>query len=86
MTNMKFFAPLAVAAVVAMGYVGYRAYSPLSEKDALLLENVEALSDGEDECHYVNGYAAFTGNPGGGYDCCKVWVNRAPDSSEGHCR
>lgn len=40
----KVFVSLAFAAVVAMGYVGYGAYSPQSEEEALLLENVEALT------------------------------------------
>ena len=33
-----------VTAVVAAGYVGYGSYGQQSEKDALLLENVEALA------------------------------------------
>lgn len=43
----KLFVPLAIAAVVAMGYMGYGAYSPQSEEEALLLENVEALTSGD---------------------------------------
>ena len=62
----KLFVPLAIAAVVAMGYMGYGAYSPQSEEEALLLENVEALTKSDDECHYTNGYTAFTGDAGGG--------------------
>ena len=42
--NKKFLVPLAVAAVVAAGYVGYGSYGQHSEDDALLLENVEALA------------------------------------------
>lgn len=45
--NKKIFVPLVAAAVVAMGYVGYGAYNSQSEEDALLLENVEALTRGE---------------------------------------
>lgn len=25
-------------------------------------------------------------NRGGAYDCCQVWVSKAPNTSEGHCR
>ncbi len=53
----KLFVPLAVAAVVAMGYVSYGAYGPQSEEDALLFENVEALAGNDvDKCNNPNGY------------------------------
>lgn len=28
----------------------------------------------------------FTNKSGGAYDCCQVWVSKAPNTSEGHCR
>lgn len=56
------------------------------DKQDITLLNVEALTAQEEGCHYTNGYVAFTKNAGGAYDCCQVWVNRAPNTSEGHCR
>lgn len=44
----------------------------------LTLLNVEALSKKEEPCDYKNGYRAFTGEKGGGYNCCKTWVNFMP--------
>ena len=48
-----FLVPLAFAAVVAAGYVSYGAYSPQSEEEALLLENVEALTKGDAGTEYA---------------------------------
>lgn len=45
--NKNFLTPLAVAAVVAAGYVGYGVYGSQPEDDVLLLENVEALARGD---------------------------------------
>ena len=46
--NKKILVPLAVAAVVAAGYVGYVTYGSQSEEEALLMDNVEALASGDD--------------------------------------
>ena len=54
-----FLVPLAFAAVVAAGYVSYGAYSPQSEEDALLLENVEALTKGDVVSPCPWGYGKF---------------------------
>lgn len=76
----------AAAFVAIAGYGVYTSQKvePLSE---LVLANVEALAEEENnECNYTNGYTAFTNKGGGAYDCCKVWVPKAPDTDEGHCR
>lgn len=57
----KLFVPLAIAAVVAMGYMGYGAYSPQSEEEALLLENVEALTKIEGCRNTITCYSTFKG-------------------------
>lgn len=51
------------------------------------LDNVKALASGEgSNCHDSNGYVTFTSKTGGAYDCCTVWVSKAPNTNEGHCR
>ncbi len=79
---------ISAAVVVVMGvsvYVGVR----VQQKDAMSdiqMANVEALVNGEGgDCNYTNGYRAFTSKGGGAYDCCKIWVNKAPDKGEGTC-
>lgn len=65
-----------VAAVAIAVFAGKKYYgSHVSETSSLLMQNVEALATGtesQDDCHYSNGYTAFTGKKGGAYDCCKV--------------
>lgn len=52
-----------------------------------MLANIEALArDESSDCDYKNGYTAFTNRGGGAYDCCRVWVSRAPNTNEGRCR
>lgn len=80
---------VAVAAVIGISaYVGVNSH----QKDAMSdiqMANVEALVRGEsgenDECHYKNGYTAFTNKGGGAYDCCSIWVAKSPNTDEGHC-
>lgn len=84
MKKKVIFASIALIAVVS---------TAISVKDTdqyltspLRLANIEALSgDESSDCHYNNGYVAFTSKSGGAYDCCKIWVNRAPNTNEGHC-
>lgn len=57
----KLIVPLAIAAVVAVGYMGYGAYSPQSEEEALLLENVEALTKIEGCRNEIICYSTFKG-------------------------
>ena len=67
---------------------GYNVYNSQKAEgmSELALANVEALADGKDEgCHDTNGYTAFMGKSGGAYDCCSVWVAKAPNTSEGNC-
>ena len=48
--------------------------------------NLEALSESENnECNYKNGYTAFTGKEGGGYDCCRIWRDLRPDTKAKMC-
>lgn len=52
----------------------------------LSLSNIEALaSDESDDCNYKNGYKAFDDASGGAYNCCKEWINKSPNTSEGTC-
>ena len=47
------------------------------------LANIEALAEvEEDDCHYTNGYKAFTGKKGGGYDCCLIWRELKPEEEQ----
>jgi len=77
-----------IAAVAIAAFVGKKTFeSHAYEASSLLMQNVEALAtgaDSQDNCHYTNGYTAFTGKKGGAYDCCKVWVQNAPQNE--HCR
>lgn len=57
-----------------------------NDKQGISLLNIEALTEQEEDCHYTNGYVAFTNKSGGAYDCCKVWISKAPNTNEGHCR
>lgn len=59
--NKKILVPLMVAAVVAVGYVGYGAFGSLAGDDALLLENVEALSKIEGCRNTITCYSTFKG-------------------------
>lgn len=79
---------LIVLVVVLTTFAGYRVYISLqtSVMSELMLANIEALASGEgNDCHYINGYVAFTGRKGGAYDCCRIWVNKRPNEIEGHC-
>lgn len=78
----------AVAAVMGIGtYVVTQTTKTADSLTELQIVNAEALSDNEkDDCNYNNGYTAFTKSSGGAYDCCKIWVSKAPNTDEGHCR
>jgi len=72
----------------AMGYSLIAAKTKSHEQVSnLMLANIEALARNEgSDCNYKNGYTAFTNRSGGAYDCCQVWVSKAPNTNEGHCR
>ena len=73
------------ACVFAIGY--YTTIQSTPQTSDLVQQNIEALANSEaGDCHYENGYTAFTSKDGGAYDCCKVWVSKKPDTDEGHCR
>lgn len=74
-----------VAVFAAMAGYGVYANQKADTISDIMLANVEALASGESGCHYANGYVAFTSDGGGAYDCCNIWVNRHPDTNEGHC-
>ena len=81
-----FLVPLAFAAVVAAGYVSYGAYSPQSEEDALLLENVEALTKGDvtGNTHPKSMESHFKcGVPMGGGSSCTTEVISCPGGGTG---
>ena len=63
--------------ICATTYFSVNANSDVS----LLMQNVEALAEGESNCNYTNGYTSFTGRSGGGYDCCMVWRDLRPDDN-----
>lgn len=89
MKNKKSFAPLLGVVVLGLSaYAGHRTYNTYAEQNVndLLLTNAEALADeeGSNDCHYDNGYTWFTGEAGGAYDCCTVWVAKKPGDE--HCR
>lgn len=47
------------------------------------LANIEALAEvEEDDCHYTNGYKAFTSESGSGYDCCQIWRALKPEDDQ----
>jgi len=77
-----------IAAVAIATFAGKKTFeSHAYETSSLLMQNVEALAtgaDSQDDCHYSNGYTAFTGKKGGAYDCCMKWVANAPNNE--HCR
>lgn len=78
-----------VVFIAIVTFVGKKSFKPhVYQSGDLLMSNVEALSTGTEEdndCNYKNGYTAFSGKKGGGgYDCCKIWVNKAPENE--HCR
>lgn len=76
-----------VAAFAAIaGYGVYTSQKSNMEMSDLAMANVEALANDESNCHNTNGYTAFTNRGGGAYDCCYIWVSKAPNTSEGHCR
>lgn len=73
---------LPVVAIVTVGiaYVSYNHSSPNGES-SLVMQNIEALADGEEDCRFINGYSIFTGSTGGAYDCCKIWRDNLPEYS-----
>jgi hypothetical protein len=86
----------AVAGVI--GLVGYHSSSESHEFTDLEMENIKALTEDEPSdsgsssgsssggCHYVNGYVAFSGEDGGAYNCCGIWIYKSPLTVEGHCK
>ena len=80
-----FFMAIATFVVSAAAVVGVKAYNYYS-MPALMRANLEALSESENnECNYENGYTAFTGKEGGGYDCCRKWRDLRPDTKAKMC-
>lgn len=71
---------------VCIAVYGVCSYQQSNVVSDLMLANIEALARGESDCHNINGYVAFTRRSGGAYDCCNVWVSRAPNTKEGRCR
>jgi hypothetical protein len=88
----KIFFQAAIAAVVGVaGYFGYNSKAPSHEFTDTEMENIEALAYdevnfGSSDCHFQNGYLAFTGKKGGAYNCCGIWVELRPETSEGLCQ
>lgn len=81
----KIFLTSVTIVVLAIAVVGVNAYNYYS-MPALTRANLEALSESEnDECNYKNGYTAFTGKDGGGYDCCREWRDLRPDTKAKMC-
>jgi len=81
MNKKKFYASLFVIASIG-AVVGFTSFDKTPQEDGALMENVEALSDGEtDDCRFVNGFAVFTADSGSAYDCCGNWRHTAPDRS-----
>jgi hypothetical protein len=81
----------AIAAVVGVAsYFGYKSIVPSHEFTETQIENIEALANdenvGSSDCHYENGYLAFTGKKGGAYNCCGFWIELRPETGEGLCR
>lgn len=74
-----------MASCMAFGMLHLSSTQSIDEQCISLL-NIEALTAQEEGCHYTNGYTAFTKKSGGAYDCCNVWVSKAPNTNEGHCR
>lgn len=65
---------------------GAKEVSPSQITLAGLISEAQADDEGGGgDCHYLNGYVAFTNHAGGAYNCCMIWVNKAPKTSEGHC-
>ena len=80
-----FFMAIATFVVSAAAVVGVKAYNYYSMPE-LMKANLEALSESENnECNYKNGYTAFTGKEGGGYDCCRIWRDLRPDTKAKMC-
>ena len=77
--TMKKFILIAVSAIVAVSAGIFAYLNSESKTDDLFSANVEALAENEgNDCHYTNGYRAFTKYSGGAYDCCQVWRNYRP--------
>ena len=86
MKKKMIFASLFVIASIG-AVVGFNSSDKTPQEDGALMENVEALSDGEDndvDCRYINGYSIFTTEGGGAYDCCRNWRYNRPNE-ESHC-
>lgn len=80
MTNIKKTA-LALVVSLAAGYGVYTSQQK-SELSELALANVEALANGESNCHYENGVTNIQINPSTWhttlhryYDCCAVQID-----------
>ena len=67
-----------VAAVGFSAYLGFRP-DPASSLTELQLANAEALSNDEQSESYKNGFRVFTNEPGGAYDCEKIWREYKPN-------
>ena len=81
----KIFMACVALVVSAAAVVGVKAYNYHS-MPALMRANLEALSESENkECNFKNGYTAFTGKEGGGYDCCRIWRDLRPDTKAKMC-
>ena len=77
----------AVAFMVALGY-GVATNSKISEWSSFNLSALSGVSaqgetgGGSGNCNYRNGYRAFRHRSGGAYDCCMVWRNNKPRTSQ----
>jgi hypothetical protein len=85
----KIFGGIIAVVIVALAAVNVNMNSQSENLlSDLALANVEALAEGEDNCHYTNGYkswstSSFFGTKKEFYDCCTVL--RQGYSPEGSC-
>ncbi len=78
--NKKMFVPAAIAALMGVGaYFGNATATPAEGLSDLQLENAEALANDDEDSSYKNGFRLFLNEPGGAYDCEKVWRPLKPD-------
>ena len=49
---------------------------------ALSSVSAQGETGGGENCNYRNGYRAFRSRSAGAYDCCMVWRNNKPRTSQ----
>lgn len=81
-------ATFVVAIAIIAGYNVYTSQQKVEMSD-LAMSNVEALANGESDCHNTNGYKdwdteSWFGNKKEFYDCCNVL--RSGYSPSGNCQ